>query len=167
MSRNQIQTLFVGLLILLVAASACAGSPTSPTPTLPPPAPTSPIPAAERIAQVFIAAEETKQAVDYLALFSDDALFMDNSNATMRERGPDLVRLSQGFILHLFQQESWRIKFSSHFISHDGHYIALSGTWTDTGKDGNPASVPILIILEVKDGKIIRQDDYYDSSPFY
>jgi limonene-1,2-epoxide hydrolase len=38
---------------------------------------------------------------------------------------------------------------------------------TFTGKDGNLASVPIMVILEVKDGKIIREDDYYDGSPFF
>jgi ketosteroid isomerase-like protein len=122
---------------------------------------------ADYIAHAFIAAEETKQAVDYLALFSDDALFMDNSNASMRERGPDLMRNGQGFVIYLFQQEDWRIKFNSHFIADDGRYIALSGTWTDTGKNGNLVSVPIQIILEVRDGKIVRQDDYYDSDPYY
>ena len=59
------------------------------------------------------------------------------------------------------------MKLNSHFVLRDGRFVAVTGTYTTTGKDGNLTSVPIVIILEVIDGKIIREDQYYDNSPFY
>jgi hypothetical protein len=34
------------------------------------------------------------------------------------------------------------------------------------GKDKKPASVPMVILLELRNGKIIHETDYYDGSPF-
>ena len=53
------------------------------------------------------------------------------------------------------------------FVISTAMFVALNGTYTNIGKDGNLASVAIVIILEVNDGKIIREDWYYDNSPFY
>ena len=144
-------------LVLIVACSSLSPSPTH----------TSQTTVAESIAQAFISAEEAKQAGDYLGLFSYEAVFMDNGDPFFRKRGVVYIRNSQQEVIQLFQQKNYGVKFSSHFVSEDGRFIALTGIYTNTGKDGNPASVPLEIILEVKDGKIIRQDDYYDSSPFY
>jgi hypothetical protein len=146
----------------LVVVVACSSLSPSPIPTH-----TSPITVAESLAQAFISAEEAKQAGDYLGLFAYEAVFMDNGDPFFRKRGVDYIRNSQQYVIQLFQQKNYGVKFSSHFVSEDGRFIALTGIYTNTGKDGNPASVPMEIILEAKDGKIIRQDDYYDSSPFY
>jgi ketosteroid isomerase-like protein len=127
----------------------------------------SPVRVAENLAQAFISSYEAKQAADWLNLFSYEAVFMDNGNPTYRKLGVVYIRNDQIAINHLFSLQNFSMKFSSHFVSEDGRFIALTGTYTYTGKDGNPASVPMEIILEVKDGKIIREDDYYDSSPFY
>ena len=156
-----------GLFLFLVMAAACSGLSPSPTPTLPLPTPTSPVLAAESVAQAFITAYEAKQAENWLALFSNDALFMDNGNDEFRKEGAHYVRNEQTFVKHLFSLKNFSMKFNSYFVSDDGRFIALNGTYTSTGKDGNPASVPIMIILEVVDGKIIREDDYYDGSPFF
>ncbi len=138
-----------------------------PTATAPIPTPTSPVSAAESLAQAYIAANDGKQAVDYLDLFSDDAVYMDNGNAAAREEGVVYVRNSRTYVIYLFSLKNYAMKMSSHFVSADGRFIALSGTYTNTGKDGNPASVPVAVLLEVKDGKLVREDVYYDSSPFY
>jgi ketosteroid isomerase-like protein len=134
---------------------ACSGNSPSATAT------------AEKVAQAFISAFEAEQVGDYMALFQQDAIYMDNSNATMRKEGADYIRNYFTYVNYLFQHTNFAYKFSSYFVSPDGRFIALSGTYTNTGKDGKIASVPLQVILEVKDGKIIREDDYYDSSPFY
>jgi len=144
-------------LVLVVACSSLSPSPTH----------TSQTTVAESIAQAFISSYEAKQAADWLNLFSSEAVFMDNGNATSRKEGVVYIRHSQTYVNYLFSLQNFSMKFSSPFVSEDGRFIALTGTYTYTGKDGNPASVPMEIILEVKDGKIIREDDYYDSSPFY
>ncbi len=167
MTRKQFLLLFVGLSLLSVMTASCSNLPSSPTPTLPPPTPTSPIPATENLAQAFITTYEAKQAADWLALFSNDALFMDNGSPHARKEGVRYMRDDQTYVKYLFSLPHFSMKFGSHFISDDGRFIALSGTYTFTGKKGELASVPIMIILEVEDGKIIREDDYYDGSPFF
>jgi ketosteroid isomerase-like protein len=92
---------------------------------------------------------------------------MDNGNATSRKLGVEYMRNSRLLVIEIFKHENYAMKVNSHLVSADGRFIALSGTYTETGKDGNPASVPIAVILEVKDGKLIREDVYYDSSPYY
>jgi len=153
----------------LIAAAACSTPSPAPTPipTAPIPTPTSPAAVADSLALAFITAEEAKQAVDYLDLFSDDAIYMDNGNATSRKLGGEYMRNSRLLVMEIFKHENYAMKFNSYFVSTDGRFIALWGTYRNTGKDGNPASVPVAIILEVKDGKLIREDVYYDSSPFY
>ena len=161
MTRTQFVLLFSIIsmsLVLLVACSSLSPSTTSSS---------SSIQSAENLAQAFISAYEARHAADWLSLFSSEAIFMDNGNPTSRKFGGVYVRNSQTYVNYLFQKENFAMKFSSHFVSADGHFIALTSIYTDTGKDGNPASVPMVIILEVKDGKIIREDDYYDSSPYY
>lgn len=162
--------------ILLLGVAACAGpapvpipTPTAPmpTPTIPVPTPVSPVAIAESLAQAFIAANASKDAVAYLDLFSYDAVYMDNGNATARKEGVVYMRNGRSYVIYLFSLKNYGLKMDSHFVSGDGGFIALSGTYTNTGKDGNPASVPIAVILEVKDGKLIREDVYYDPSPFY
>jgi ketosteroid isomerase-like protein len=160
MTRIQFLLSFTILSMGLVVVVAC--SRLSPSPTH-----TSQTTVAESLAQAFISAEEAEQAADYLGLFAYEAVFMDNGDPFFRKEGMEYMRNSQQYVIQLFQQKNFGVKFSSHFVSEDGRFIALTATYTNTGKDGNPASVPLEVILEVKDGKIIRVDDYYDSSPFY
>jgi ketosteroid isomerase-like protein len=151
-------------LILLVACSSISPSATA---ALPPPTATVEISVVEDLAQAFISAYESEQVTDYLALFSYDAIFMDNSTPFRNYVVADLVRNSRTYVNNLFKNTNFGMKLNSHFVSRDGRFVALTGTYTNTGKDGNPASVAIVIILEVKDGKIIREDQYYDNSLFY
>ncbi len=158
----------MGLGSLMWAAACASPAPTPiPPPTAPIPTATAPVPVAESLAQAYITANAAKDAVAYLDLFADDAVYMDNGNATAREEGVVYIRNSRTYVTYLFSLKNYAMKMSSHFVSADGRFIALSGTYTNTGKDGNPASVPIAVLLEVKDGKLIREDVFYDSSPFY
>lgn len=167
MNHKKSPLLLAGLSLLMVIGAACSPLSPSPTLTLLPATPTSPIPVAENLAETFISTYEAKQASEWLALFSDDALFLDNGNPHAREEGAMYIRDNRTYVKYLFSLNHFSMKFSSHFISSDGRFIALSGTYTFTGKDGKLASVPIMIILEVQDGMIIREDDYYDGSPFF
>jgi ketosteroid isomerase-like protein len=154
--------LSIGLLVLV----ACSSMSPSATATLPPPTATAVISVVEDLAQAFISAYESEQAADYLALFSYEAIYMDNSIPYNNGEGAIFVRNSRTYVNHLFKNTNFGMKLNSHFVSRDGRFVALTGTYTNTGKDGNPASVSIVIILEVKDGKIIREDWYYDNSSF-
>ncbi len=158
---------FAILSISLLLFVACSGISPTATATLPPPTATAVISVVEDLARAFISAYESEQATDYLALFSYEAIFMDNSTPYRSDVMADLVRNSRTYVNNLFKNTNFGMKLNSHFVSRDGRFIALTGTYTNTGKDGNLASVPTVIILEVKDGKIIREDWYYDNGPFY
>ncbi len=158
---------FAGIFMLLVITASCSGISTSFTPTPPAITPTSPVAAAEDLAQAFITTYEAKQSTEWLALFSKNALFQDNGSPHAREEGALHMHDNITYVKYLFTLPHFSMKFSSHFISADGRFISLVGTYTFAGKDGKPSSVPIVIILEQQDGKIIREDDYYDGSPFF
>ncbi len=159
--------IFAGFFILLVMVASCSGASTSFTPTMLAITPTSPVAGAEDLAQAFITTYEAKQATEWLALFSENALFQDNGSPYARDEGALHMHDNITYVKYLFALPHFSMKFSSHFISTDGRFITLVGTYTFTGKDGKSASVPIVIILEQQDGKIIREDDYYDGSPFF
>ncbi len=170
MKRPSHKLLMFGLVFLLLGGGCAA--PAAPTPIPPPTGPiltptTSPVAVAEDLAQAYITVNEAKDAPAYLDLFSYDAVYMNNSNASARQEGVVYMRNGRTYVIYLFGLKNYAMKMNSHFISTDGRFIALSGIYTNTGKDGNPASVPVEVILEVKDGKLVREDVYYDPSPFY
>jgi len=51
----------------------------------------------------------------------------------------------------------------------DGRWAAIGSTWSGTNADGVETSAPILLLLEVRDGKIVTKRDIYDltSFPFF
>jgi len=166
MNQQKLLPGMLGLTLAILLLAACGMPSTIPTRMLPPTA-TAEISVVEEFAQAFIAAYESEQATDYLALFSYEAIFMDNSTPFRSYVVADLIRNSGSYVNNLFKNTNFGMKLNYHFVSRDGRFVALTGTYTNTGKDGNLASVPIVIILEVIDGKIIREDQYYDNSPFY
>ena len=46
---------------------------------------------------------------------------------------------------------------SAHFVSHDGRFAAVQGTYLDLG---TPGGLPMLIVLELEAGQIVRQYNY-------
>ncbi len=165
MNQSKLLAGMFGLTMAVLLLTACSMPPTTPVP--PTPTGTAVIPVVQDLAKAFVSAYETEQAADYLALFSYDAIYMDNSTPFRTEEVVIPVRNSRTYVNHLFKTMNFGMKLNSHFVSKDGRFVALTGTYTNTGKDGNPASVPIVIVLEVKDGKIMREDWYYDNSLFY
>ncbi len=59
------------------------------------------------------------------------------------------------------------MKLNCHYATRDDRFRAFTGTCANAGTEGNRAAVLIVIILEVKDGKIHRPDWYDDNSTFY
>jgi ketosteroid isomerase-like protein len=76
------------------------------------------------------------------------------------------VRNPASAIAQTFQEPDFQFKANSSFVSDDGRSAIIVGTYADVGKDGKVASVPMVILLELRDGKIIHETDYYDGSPF-
>lgn len=146
--------------------AACGLNSTTPAQT-PSPTATADIPIVQNLAQAFMAAYRSENVGNYFSLFSDDAVFLDNSTPFRSFVTYELVRNSQNYVSNLFKSTNFVMELNTYVVSRDGRFIFLTGTYTNTGKDGKLASVPIVIILEVENGKIVREDQYYDNSRFY
>jgi ketosteroid isomerase-like protein len=64
-------------------------------------------------------------------------------------------RLSQD-VKTRFSSEKFNSKLNNFFVSADGHYVAVQGTYTDA----KVSEIPMAILLKIENGKIIEQYDY-------
>jgi len=97
----------------------------------------------------------------YLSLFSQDADYVDFAVQVHAK-----ISQLKGELASSFRREAFRLVFHSSFLSADGKSAALQGTYNDSARGGEPASVPIASFLQIADGKITREAIYYDGSLF-
>ncbi|MBN2556911.1 MAG: nuclear transport factor 2 family protein [Anaerolineales bacterium] len=113
------------------------------------------------LAAAYASAYAAKDASAYLALFSDEADYFDFAvqiHARIKQLRIELRRS--------FQREEFDLAFHSSFVSSDGRFAALKGTYSDLARSGDRSSVPLAAMLEFRDGKIIKEILYYDGSLF-
>jgi hypothetical protein len=113
------------------------------------------------ILNAYISAYQAKDARAYLSLFAPDADYVDFAvqvHAKISQLKDELASS--------FKRDTFRLIFHSSFLSADGKSAALQGTYTDSVRSGEPASVPIAAFLQVSGGKITREALYYDGSLF-
>ena len=113
------------------------------------------------LATAYASAYEAKDAVAYLSLFSRDADYVDYA---VQVRGK--IRSLREELRRSFQRDDFRLSVHSIFVSSDGAFAALRGTYTDTTRNEYPVSVPIASILEIRNGEIQKEYLYYDGSLF-
>jgi ketosteroid isomerase-like protein len=147
--------LWIGLLV--IACRACAAQPTvSPNPAA--------VASTRQLVQAYIAAQEAKDTDRYLATFAPEAHIYD---MTLTNPDVGLVKNLESFVRVDFDpKSSFAVKYDDYFISPDGHFAALRGKYTNLGKDGQPVSVHLVVLLEMKDGKVLKETEYYDGSSF-
>jgi len=116
------------------------------------------------IAQQYKSAYETKSAEKYLALFSDDGEYTDYGFPGF---GTWDIRFLKDEVYETFAEKEFEMKFNSLFVSSDGQFATLEGIFTYIGKDKTISSVPVVAILEFKEGKIIHETLYYDGRKFF
>lgn len=69
--------------------------------------------------------------------------------------------LSKSIRTDLLEEDSgW--EFLSYFVASDGTFVAIQATYHELNHSGKQVSIPITIVLEIRNGKIIRQTDYFD-----
>ena len=127
--------------------------------------PTSEAPSAtetpESLIAAYVSAYQEKDARAYLALFSQDADYVDFAvqvHAKIRQLKDELASS--------FAREGFRLVFHSFFVSSDGRFAALQGAYSDSARSGEPVSVPIASILQITGAKISKESLYYDGSLF-
>ena len=72
----------------------------------------------------------------------------------------------QTVIVQTFDEKDFRVNFNSSFVSTDGRFAAIECVYTNVGKESKVVSAPMVVILEFKGDKIIKEIDYYDGSQF-
>lgn len=127
---------------------------------------TQSIAVADTLAKAFISAYEGKDIVKYQSLFDKDAILEDLGSLSARNAGAVYIRNISTMIGITFRSNEFEVKLPTYFVSVDGRYVSLMGTYTNKGMDGKIHTVPTAVILEIRDGKIIRETDYYDGTDF-
>jgi len=115
----------------------------------------------DSLLNAYISAYQAKDARAYLSLFSQDADYVDFAVQVHAK-----ISQLKGELASSFRREAFRLVFHSSFLSADGKSAALQGTYNDSARGGEPASVPIASFLQIADGKITREAIYYDGSLF-
>ena len=113
------------------------------------------------LATAYASAYEAKDVATYLSLFSADADYFDFAvqvHARIRSLKEELRRS--------FRRGEFRLAIHSIFVSSDGGFAALRGTYTDSTRSEHAVSVPIVSILEIRNGEIQKEYLYYDGSMF-
>jgi ketosteroid isomerase-like protein len=123
--------------------------------------PRSPSNVAESLVKAYISAYLAKDARAYLSLFSKDADYIDFAVQVHAK-----INHLKDELASSFHREAFRLSIHSSFVSADGQFAALQGTYTDSGRSGEPVSVPIASLLQISGGKITREALYYDGSLF-
>ncbi len=116
---------------------------------------------AESLVNAYISAYRTKDARAYLSLFSHDADYVDYAvqiHAKISQLREELASS--------FRRSGFRFTIHSSFISADGEHAALQGTYSDSARSGEPASVPIASFIQMSGDKITKEALYYDGSLF-
>jgi ketosteroid isomerase-like protein len=124
-------------------------------------APASTAPVADSLTAAYVSAYEAKDAGAYLSLFSADADYVDYAVQVHAK-----ISALRDELFNSFKRQTFRLQIRSSFVSADGRFAALQGTYTDISRSGDPVSVPIVSVLEFRDRKIIKEVLYYDGSPF-
>jgi hypothetical protein len=122
----------------------------------------SPVGVATTLAQKLAAAYDARSAKAYLALFSDDAMYVDYGMHV----GPMKMKVLESEIDSAFADKNFAFKLKPSFVSDDGRFATLRGDFSNLGHDGAIQTVPALVVLEIKNGKIISEADYYDGEPY-
>jgi len=115
----------------------------------------------DSLLNAYISAYQAKDARAYLSLFSQDADYVDFAVQVHAK-----ISQLKGELASSFRRQAFRLVFHSSFLSADGKSAALQGTYNDSARGGEPASVPIASFLQIADGKITREAIYYDGSLF-
>jgi ketosteroid isomerase-like protein len=116
---------------------------------------------ARSLATAYISAYQAKDVAGYLSLFSKDADYVDYGVQVHKK-----IRQLREELQHSFQREEFQLEVHSFFVSEDGRFAALMGSYTDTERRGQDISVPIVSIIEVHNGEIVKESLYYDGSDF-
>lgn len=146
------------LLIVFFLASCTAQTGSVPSDT---PAP-NPAMQTYQLVQGWMDACNALDADTYMSYYSEELVYL---NVAIKDFGIITYEDFNRSTHDDFGQEGCKIDFNAWFISLDGRYAAVEGVSHALNRQGRQVDMPVAIILEFQDGRIIRQTDYLDDSP--
>jgi ketosteroid isomerase-like protein len=144
---------------------------TTPMPAIPPGVVKPGSPAAERaIAEAtttigqWLAAYNGREAASFLSFYAEDARYVDLVSPEWRVMTKSRLAAD---VASRFPRDEFQSRLepspgsamdSAYFVSPDGRFAAVQGTYADRGTP--PGGLPMLIVLELEAGEIVRQHNY-------
>jgi len=144
---------------------------TTPMPAIPPGVVEPGSPAAERaIAEAttaigqWLAAYNGRDAASFLSCYAEDARYVDLVSPKWRVMTKSQLAAD---VASRFPRDEFQSKLepspgspmdASFFVSPDGRFAAVQGTYVDRGTP--PGGLPMLIVMELEAGEIVRQYNY-------
>jgi ketosteroid isomerase-like protein len=120
--------------------------------------------ATQAIVEKWIAANQAYDADAVLSLYSDDIIWMDYGY----NDGPYHKMGLNGAVHEWFASEAFKVEVKSYLVTMDGHFAVIQATYSEkNGVSGKWASTPAVAILGFKDGRVISEAWYYNTSVFY
>jgi len=116
----------------------------------------------EALVREWVSAYEAKDADRFIALYADDIYYADWAIGAFIE-GKD--GWSSG-VRSTFPEAAFAFKATSSFVSADGRFATVEGSYSDNDNEGRVVTVPMASVLEFRDGKIVKETDYYDAGAF-
>jgi len=111
----------------------------------------------------WLAAYNGRDAASFLSFYAEDARYVDLVSPKWRVMTKSQLAAD---VASRFPRDEFRSKLgrplgsamdSAYFVSPDGRFAAMQGTYLDLGRTGG---LPMLVILELRVGQIIRQHNY-------
>ena len=143
---------------------------TTPLPAIPPGVVNPGSPAAERaIAEAttaigqWLVAYNGRDAASFLSFYAEDARYVDLVSPKWRVMTKSRLAAD---VASRFPRDEFQSRLepspgsamdSAYFVSPDGRFAAVQGTYLDRG---TPGGLPMLIVLELEAGQIVRQHNY-------
>lgn len=115
------------------------------------------------LVEEFMAALQTKDVEEILTFYAEDFTYL---NVTILDWGEIALADYQRVLRSGYAANDGIFIADAYFLAPDQNGAALSGTYTAVDKNGNIAAVPMVMVIEIRDNKIIRQTDYLDGVRF-
>ena len=120
--------------------------------------------AAQVLVEAYITTNVEYDAEGLLALYADDIFWMDYGG----DDGP-LAKGDLNYIVPgIMAAEEFEIEFFSYLVTSDGKYAVVEGNYSEiSALTGKWVEAPFVLVLEIRDNLIVREEWYYNDSPLH
>ena len=120
--------------------------------------------ATQAVVEEWMAAYQAYDSEGLLSLYAENITWMDYGY----NDGPYQKVVLKGAVHEWFASEALKVEVKSFLVTLDGHFAVVNAIYSEkNGLTGKWNSTQAVAILEFKDGKIVNETWYYNTSVFY